>query len=264
VRLRLPGASLDEAAAPRRRSVSGVITDAAARRRAAEGSTTSSPARRPAPIALATRQSDATGTRRHRVEQEGSNMRLRPTQLLFAAAIAAALNVLPACGAPAEQPQANESAAQEHAQEHPEHERRDRDQAQPPPDQQHHHHGGDSVQLWATQTAALGIIALDGAGRIVYRSDADGANPPTSRCTGECTQRWVPLVVPEGQELDLLGVDTERVGTLRRDDGTLQVTLAGWPLYTVAGDQGAHDGTGAHGADGNWFAVTPTGEKATL
>jgi hypothetical protein len=34
------------------------------------------------------------------------------------------------------------------------------------------------------------------------------------------------------------------------------------PLYTVAGDEGAHDGTGANGAEGLWFAITPTGEKA--
>lgn len=72
----------------------------------------------------------------------------------------------------------------------------------------------------------------------------------------------MPVTVPEGQEPELLGIKHERVGTVRREDGALQVTLAGWPLYTVAGDQGAHDGTGANGADGMWFAVTPTGEKA--
>jgi predicted lipoprotein with Yx(FWY)xxD motif len=125
------------------------------------------------------------------------------------------------------------------------------------------HHGSGGLQLWAAQTPALGTITLDGAGRIVYRSDADGNNPPVSRCTGECALRWVPLTVSEGQEPDLLGIKTEHFGTFRREDGALQVTLAGWPLYTVAGDQGGHDGSGSHGAEGLWFAVTPTGEKAT-
>jgi predicted lipoprotein with Yx(FWY)xxD motif len=120
------------------------------------------------------------------------------------------------------------------------------------------------VQLWATQTQSLGTIALDGAGRILYRSDADGNNPPVSRCTGECTQRWAPVTIPEGQEPDLLGIKSEHFGTLRREDGTLQVTLAGWPLYTAPGDQGNHDGTGTNGAEGVWFAVTPTGEKAAV
>jgi predicted lipoprotein with Yx(FWY)xxD motif len=128
--------------------------------------------------------------------------------------------------------------------------------------QQGHHHGSGGLELWAAQTATLGIVTLDGAGRILYRSDADANNPPVSRCTGECAQRWVPVTVPEGQVPVLLGVKPEQVGTVRREDGALQVTLAGWPLYSVAGDQGAHDGAGVNGAEGRWFAVTPTGEKA--
>jgi predicted lipoprotein with Yx(FWY)xxD motif len=127
---------------------------------------------------------------------------------------------------------------------------------------QGHHHGSGGLELWAAQIPTLGVVTLDGAGRILYRSDADGNNPPVSRCTGECAQRWLPVTVPEGQEPVLLGVKPEHVGTSRREDGALQVTLVGWPLYTVAGDQGAHDGAGANGADGLWFAITPTGEKA--
>jgi predicted lipoprotein with Yx(FWY)xxD motif len=144
------------------------------------------------------------------------------------------------------------------AADHDQHEGEQQSQA---PSQQHHGSGG--LQLWAAMSPALGTVTLDGAGRIVYRFDADGNNPPVSRCTGECAQRWVPVTVPDGQEPDLLGIKPEQVGTLRREDGALQVTLAGWPLYTVAGDQGAHDDTGANGAEGLWFAVTPTGEKVT-
>jgi predicted lipoprotein with Yx(FWY)xxD motif len=149
------------------------------------------------------------------------------------------------------EPQADTAAV---AQAHQHH-----DQDQP---RAQHHHGGDGLQLWATQTASLGTITLDGTGRILYRSDADTNNPPASHCTDACTQRWTPVTVPAGREPELLGIKPDRVGTLRRDDGTVQVTLAGWPLYAAAGDQGGHDGTGANGADGQWFAITPTGEKA--
>jgi predicted lipoprotein with Yx(FWY)xxD motif len=144
------------------------------------------------------------------------------------------------------------------AADHDQHEDEQRDTPSP-----QRHHGSGGLQLWATQSRALGTVTLDGAGRIVYRSDADGNNPPVSRCTGECAERWVPLTVADGQEPDLLGIKPEHFGTFRREDGALQVTLAGWPLYTVAGDRGAHDDTGANGAEGLWFAVTPTGEKVT-
>jgi predicted lipoprotein with Yx(FWY)xxD motif len=180
----------------------------------------------------------------------------RSARLVLAAA--AGLAVLTACGAPAEEQPVDSAAAQGH-QGHDQHQGEQQGSA---PQQHNNHHGGGGLQLWATMTPALGTITLDGAGRIVYRSDADSNNPPVSNCTGECTQRWVPVTVPEGQEPDLLGIKPEQVGTFRREDGTQQVTLAGWPLYTVAGDQGAHDGIGANGAEGLWFAVTPTGEKA--
>jgi predicted lipoprotein with Yx(FWY)xxD motif len=178
----------------------------------------------------------------------------RSARLVLAAA---GLAVLAACGTPST-PEVEEAGAT--AMEHQHHDQgQGQGQGQPPAQ---HQHGGDGLQLWATQTAALGIITLDGVGHILYRSDADANNPPASNCTGACTQRWTPVTVPDGQEPELLGIKPDQVGTLRRDDGTVQVTLAGWPLYTAAGDQGDHDGTGANGTDGQWFAITPTGEKA--
>lgn len=188
----------------------------------------------------------------------------RRSRSLVLAAVAAGLVMLSGCGAPAEeQPEAAAHENMDHGNmDHGDMDHGNMGQGEPQAPQQGHHHGG-GLQLWATQTPTLGIVALDGAGRILYRSDADGNNPPVSHCTGECAQRWAPVTLPDGQEPDLLGVKPEHFGTIRREDGTQQVTLAGWPLYTVAGDTGSHDDTGANGAEGIWFAVTPTGEKAT-
>ena len=58
------------------------------------------------------------------------------------------------------------------------------------------------------------------------------------------------------------GVDTTLLGTITRDDGTIQVTYNGWPLYLFAGDSAAGD-TNGQGIDefgGLWFLVSPTGE----
>jgi predicted lipoprotein with Yx(FWY)xxD motif len=118
------------------------------------------------------------------------------------------------------------------------------------------------VVLFAVQSAPLGVVATDGGGRLLYRSDTDRTDPPTSNCAGPCTSTWAPLVVNDGQEVELDGVAQDRVGRLRRADGTTQLTLAGWPLYVRSDDDGQLATTGANGAEGNWWAVRPTGDKA--
>lgn len=120
------------------------------------------------------------------------------------------------------------------------------------------HHGSGAAEIWSVQSA-VGDLATDGSGRILYRSDADTTSPSASRCVGTCPQEWQPFTVPAGQRPGSLGVDDHLVGTLKRPDGAVQVTLAGAPLYTHRGD----DGQLASRADaGGWHAVTPQGGKA--
>ena len=125
-----------------------------------------------------------------------------------------------------------------------------------------HHGGAGKLELYAVQTGKLGTVVTDGQGRLLYGSDGDANDPPASHCTGPCAQRWLPLVVPPGQEPDLLGVDADTVGRVARDDGSSQLTIGGWPVYVNRSDDGelkapATDGPG-------WFAVTPQGAKVPL
>ncbi|MHA6781580.1 hypothetical protein ACVGOW_11375 [Pseudonocardia saturnea] len=145
----------------------------------------------------------------------------------------AALLVLTACGAPA--PAAPAPAA----------------------------HSGHAVAvgLYAVQSGPLGVVATDSEGHLLYRSDADTADPPTSTCTGDCAATWIPLVVADDAEPELLGVDEELVGRLERAEGD-QLTLAGWPLYRHRDDTGGLLDAGRHGAEDTWFAITPSGGKA--
>jgi predicted lipoprotein with Yx(FWY)xxD motif len=130
----------------------------------------------------------------------------------------------------------------------------------------HGGHGSPDVAapvLYAVQTAPLGVVLTDGSGHLIYRSDADSADPPTSACTDACAQTWIPVTAPPGEELDLAGVKDELVGRVQRPDGATQLTLAGWPLYRNRDDDGMLTTSGQHGAEGTWFVVTPKGEKAT-
>jgi predicted lipoprotein with Yx(FWY)xxD motif len=126
-----------------------------------------------------------------------------------------------------------------------------------------HHAGPGGVELYAVQTAVLGTVVTDGAGRLLYGSAGDANDPPTSRCADACAQQWHPLVVPAGQEPQLLGVDADKVGRVTRADGAAQVTLSGWPLYVNSADDGALKST-APDARGAWFVLTPQGERVPV
>ena len=123
--------------------------------------------------------------------------------------------------------------------------------------------GSGGLELYAVQTGSLGVVVTDGQGRLVYGSDQDMTDPPMSMCTGACTQEWQPLVVPAGQQPDLLGVDTDQVGLIARPDGGGQVTLGGWPVYVNAHDDGTHNAV-APSAHGTWFVMTPQGERVPV
>jgi predicted lipoprotein with Yx(FWY)xxD motif len=129
------------------------------------------------------------------------------------------------------------------------------------------HHGMTSaghpvLGLYAVQTGKLGVVATDGVGHLLYRSDADSASPSTSNCDGDCIQTWIPVLLTEGQAPELLGVDPGIVGTLDRPDGSSQLTLGGWPLYINRNDDGFLQAPEMRASAGTWFAVTPTGDKA--
>ena len=118
---------------------------------------------------------------------------------------------------------------------------------------------GLDAALRATTNSSLGAIVVDGAGRTLYRFDKDSASPPASNCEGACEKLWPPVLV--GTQISLTGVNRALLGTIKRADGTVQLTLHGWPLYRYAGDSAPGDVNG-EGVGGVWFAVRPTGAKA--
>lgn len=127
----------------------------------------------------------------------------------------------------------------------------------------HSGHGGapGSIELWAVQSSLFQAVVTEANGRILYRNDRDSAQPSASTCIDPiCTTTWEPLLVGTGEPVGL-GVDQDKIGAVFRPDGSRQITLAGWPLYTRAGENGGQ-ATTATGADGVWFAVAPTGEHA--
>lgn len=111
-----------------------------------------------------------------------------------------------------------------------------------------------------TAESSLGTIVVNADGMSVYVFDKDTPNSGASTCEGECLDNWPAVMVEEGS-LEVDGV-TGTVDTITRTDGSLQVTLNGWPLYLYAGDMAAGDVTG-QAVGGVWWVISPNGEKIT-
>ncbi|HET9912344.1 MAG TPA: hypothetical protein VFQ13_10670 [Anaerolineales bacterium] len=114
-----------------------------------------------------------------------------------------------------------------------------------------------------SESADFGTILVDGQGMALYVFMADTQNSGTSACGDDdgCTEEWPP-VTSQGAPVAGEGVDASLLGTITRDDGTMQVAYNGWPLYLFHEDMAPGD-TNGQGIDefgGLWFLVSPTGE----
>lgn len=116
------------------------------------------------------------------------------------------------------------------------------------------------VKLAAAQVGNLGQVVTDQNGLTLYRFDKDKAKPSVSNCTDACATTWPPAL-GDPASTQLQGVDKSLVGAVTRADGTKQLTLNGWPLYTFGKDTAAGEARG-QGVGNTWFAVTPQGKKA--
>ena len=128
---------------------------------------------------------------------------------------------------------------------------------QPTPSNASNTSGATSVL--STKTSSLGTFLVDANGRTLYLWDADhGAQ---STCNGACAQAWPPLTTTATPKASG-AVKASLLGTTKRTDGTREVTYAGHPLYTFAGDTqpGQTTGQGSNGFGAPWWIVTPTGK----
>lgn len=111
----------------------------------------------------------------------------------------------------------------------------------------------------AADVGTFGTVLVNSDGMPLYAFSSDTGG--TSACTGDCATEWAPLA-SQGAPVAGDDVDATLLGTITRDDGTMQVTYNGHPLYTFADDTGAGDaaGQGMEDNGGTWNLVTATGE----
>ncbi|MDQ3204940.1 MAG: hypothetical protein M3Q40_00170 [Pseudomonadota bacterium] len=116
----------------------------------------------------------------------------------------------------------------------------------------------DEYAFGVATEGAPGSYLVDSEGHPLYllEGDIDG-----SKCVGACLDAWPPVLrlsLPNAER----GVDAAMIGTITREDNSLQVAYGGKPLYYYAQDP---DGGPPKGHDvddqwGAWSLVSPEGE----
>jgi predicted lipoprotein with Yx(FWY)xxD motif len=116
------------------------------------------------------------------------------------------------------------------------------------------------VAMVSATNTKLGQILVDGGGRTLYLFEKD--QPNQSACAGACVAAW-PVDQSGGTPKAGSQVQASLLGTIKRGDGTTQVTYNHHPLYYYSGDSapGQQDGQGLNAFGAAWFVVAPAGGK---
>ena len=110
----------------------------------------------------------------------------------------------------------------------------------------------DHHAVKVVKNAALGSFLTDTKGMTLYYFKKDA--PGKSACYGDCVVKW-PLyyrdnIAPKD------GLKAEDFGSITRDDGQMQTTYKGMPLYYFFKDAKAGD-TAGQGVNNVWYVVAP-------
>lgn len=121
--------------------------------------------------------------------------------------------------------------------------------------------GGSAAVITASNAGDLGKVIVDSEGMTLYDFHKDKGGK--SACYGACATSWPPLL-SEGKPQAGEGAMGSKLGTVKRTDGTMQVTYAGHPLYTFVEDKkpGEANGDDVDAFGAQWYALQPSGEEA--
>jgi predicted lipoprotein with Yx(FWY)xxD motif len=116
--------------------------------------------------------------------------------------------------------------------------------------------GGGGTIATAKNDKLGATVLVDGGGQTIYALSAEKGGKFI--CTdSKCLAAWKPVTGDPGGDVGSLA-------TVKRPDGTQQVTYKGEPLYTFASDSGQGDANGEGIKDvGTWHAVTVSGKPSS-
>lgn len=112
----------------------------------------------------------------------------------------------------------------------------------------------------STKKDKLGTVLAGSKGLTLYLFEGDKGK--TSACTGACAKAWPPLTTT-GSPTAAKAAKSADLGTIKRSDGTTQVTYKGHPLYYFSADKDSGDayGQGSKAFGAEWYVLAPSGNK---
>ncbi|GEM_PF-1263495 len=113
--------------------------------------------------------------------------------------------------------------------------------------------GSAGMEIKVSSKTGLGTFLVDENGMTLYLYTKD--TPGVSNCKDACLTAWPPLLTSGDPRADD-GVTASKLGTITRDDGSLQVTYNDLPLYYYITDVQPGDTTG-QAVGGVWYVVAP-------
>jgi predicted lipoprotein with Yx(FWY)xxD motif len=120
--------------------------------------------------------------------------------------------------------------------------------------------GATSPAEVASGTAGAAAVITNGAdGHTLYELVPN--ERPNFWCTGSCTATWPPLLT-KGSPTASGDAMSAKLGTVKRPDGSTQVTYDDFPVYEYSGDSaaGQANGQGVAGPYFNtWYDINPDG-----
>ncbi|HEY2071945.1 MAG TPA: hypothetical protein VGG88_00060 [Gaiellaceae bacterium] len=119
------------------------------------------------------------------------------------------------------------------------------------------HSSAASVKV--VDNAKFGKVLVAANGRTLYRYTVDSKG--VNRCTSNaaCAKYWPRLLIKAGAKpVAGTGLQASLLSTIKAKGGMLQVTYAGFPLYTFAGDSKAGQVNG-QGFEKTWYVVNTKG-----
>jgi predicted lipoprotein with Yx(FWY)xxD motif len=117
--------------------------------------------------------------------------------------------------------------------------------------------GGPAIVKLMTTKDGRALVDAQGHSLYLFLKDESGE----SYCTGACAAVWPPLET-SATPRSAAGIDAAALGTTKRDDGELQVTYHGHPLYYYAADastSGETKGESLEQFGAEWYLVDAKG-----